>query len=134
MEPLLIKPTEFTPKIWFEPQYHIFEMEGFSRPENVSQFYNQVLDYLDDFENEIVDQKKFNRETPLKINFKFAYFNSASSKFIIDIIGILLRFNKKGFPIEFYWYYDEEDEVILEAGEDISEIVAIPFKYIEVKN
>ncbi len=69
-----------------------------------------------------------------EINLKLQYFNSASSKYIIDIINKLLRLNKKGLKAKLNWYYDQEDEVILEAGEDLSDILDVSFHYIEIKN
>lgn len=39
LKPLLIEPTEFTPKIWFEPNYSMMEISGYSRPENVAGLY-----------------------------------------------------------------------------------------------
>jgi hypothetical protein len=32
--------------------------------------------------------------------------------------------------VNIYWYYDDTDDQILEDGEDFSEIIDIPFKFI----
>ncbi len=134
MKPLLIEATEFTPKIWFKPEYHILEISGFSRPENVSAFYTPVLEYLDEYEKEIINSPDFTIGTLMKVQFRLKYFNSASSKFILDIINTLMEFEDKGLKINFEWYYDEGDETILEAGEDLSDIADIPFHFIEEKD
>lgn len=131
MKPLIIEETEFTPKIWFKPDYNVFEISGFSRPENVSAFYTPILEYLEEYEREVLDSVEFETGTLLKVQFKLKYFNSASSKFLLDIINTIVEFEDKGLKINFEWYYDEGDDTILEAGEDLSDISDVPFHYIE---
>ncbi|MBN2521400.1 MAG: DUF1987 domain-containing protein [Bacteroidales bacterium] len=130
MKPLFIEPTEFTPLIKFDPEIMEFEIGGFSRPENVSGFYNPVLEYLDEFEKNVLDSPSFKRNTALEVIFKLKYFNSASSKFILDIINTIIEFEDKGLKININWFYDEGDETILESGEDLSDIADVPFHYI----
>lgn len=134
MNPLIIEATEFTPKVWFEPNFHIFEISGYSRPENVSGFYAPVVDYIQSYEKNVLNHLAPDNTIDFEINLKLKYFNSASSKYIIDIIDKLVKLNKKGLKTKLNWYYDQEDEVILEAGEDLSEILDVSFHYIEIKN
>jgi len=54
MEPYILEATEFTPKVQFDTNSHIFELSGFSRPENVIGFYKPILLWLDIIENYIV--------------------------------------------------------------------------------
>lgn len=133
MKSLTIEPTEYTPKVLFDPNKHIFELGGFSRPENVSGFYNNLLDYIDQYEKEVLDNDDFKIGTELKVLFKLKYFNSASSKFILDIINTLIELEDKGLKLKVEWYYDEGDETILESGEDLSDISDLPFHYVECK-
>ena len=134
MKSLFIEETEFTPKVWFRPEYSVFEISGFSRPENVSAFYNPILEYLEQYEKEVLDHLSFVSGTLLKIQFRLKYFNSASSKFLLDIINTIIEFEDKGLKLIIEWYYDEGDDTILEAGEDLSDIADIPFHYIEEVN
>ena len=133
MKPLFIDPTEFTPLVRFEPEKGEFEIGGFSRPENVSGFYNPILNYLDEYEKNVIDDPFFKRGSVLNVQFKLKYFNSASSKFILDLINTLIELEDKGLDIRIEWYYDEGDETILESGEDLSDISDVPFHYIEQK-
>lgn len=132
MESLYIEPTEFTPLVKFNPADFEFEIGGFSRPENVSGFYNPVLEYLDEFEKNVLDGPFFKGGSTLKLIFKLKYFNSSSSKFLLDILNTIIEYEDKGLKINILWYYDEGDDTILEAGEDLSDIADIPFQYIEV--
>lgn len=50
------------------------------------------------------------------------YFNSASSKFLLDILFEFMKFHSKGNSIEINWFYDEDDDEILESGEEIADM------------
>ncbi|MFW5978724.1 MAG: SiaC family regulatory phosphoprotein [Bacteroidia bacterium] len=65
-----------------------------------------------------------------KVIFNFEYFNTASSKVIMDIIEKLKILQDNGSQPEIKWYYIEEDDDMLEAGEDYSDITEIPFNFI----
>ena len=38
-----------TPGVSFNPDSRVFEFEGVSRPENVSEFYKPVIEWMTDF-------------------------------------------------------------------------------------
>ena len=38
----------------------------------------------------------------------------------------------KGKELVLKWYYEEDDEDMLEAGEDYESIIRVPFKMIEI--
>lgn len=133
MEPLVFKETEKTPKIILDPYNDNFEISGISRPENVSEFYYPVLDWLNEFKIEVLDKKilKFNKKNPLNFNLKMNYFNSSSAKFLHDVLSILTGFYKNGHIIRILWYYEEDDEDMKYAGEEMSELLDVPFQFIE---
>ncbi|MBK8807982.1 MAG: DUF1987 family protein [Bacteroidales bacterium] len=54
--------------------------------------------------------------TTLKINFELIYFNSASSKCLLDMVILLKKLYSGKLNIN--WYYEEGDEDLLEAGEE----------------
>ncbi len=56
MDSLNIEPTEFTPKINFDPDNNLFEISGFSRPENVIGFYRPILKWLDEFSDGVLSK------------------------------------------------------------------------------
>lgn len=132
MEALRIESTEFTPAVKFDPESHIFEIEGVSRPENVMEFYSRINDWITDYESYVYKQnvsggKKFT----IQLNFKFSYFNSASSKMIYIFLESIFRINAMGFKVNINWYYDEGDDQMMEDGEELSEAIDIPFEFIE---
>jgi len=133
MEPLIIGATEKTPGIIFDPYNDNYEISGNSRPENVSEFYYPVINWLIKFEKEVLDRKviQFNKKHPLNLNLKMNYFNSSSAKFLYDVMGELVRFHKKGHIIRILWHFEEGDDDMKYAGEEMSELLDVPFQFIE---
>ena len=72
------------------------------------------------------------KNKPFKINFKLGYFNTAAAKFIADVLMILKPHIKKDSQLKIYWHYHEEDYDMLEAGEDIAEMVEVPMTFVMV--
>jgi len=60
------------------------------------------------------------------------YFNSSTSKMLYDILKKIKNIQNQGISVQINWYYNEEDEEILESGDELSKTVNIPFNYIEI--
>jgi len=122
METIKIQGTEDTPKILLDAENDILEISGRSLPEDVSSFYEPVLNWL----NEYADNPK--KKTVF--NFKLTYFNTASSKLLLDILMKLEEMHEKGQDVVIRWHYPEDDEDMAEAGEEYADIVDVPFEQI----
>ncbi len=131
MEPLFIEGTDLTPTISLDPVKGYFEIEGYSRPEDVNEFYTPVVEWLRDYKEKNINNKlKAGYESnELNFVFKLTYFNSASTKFITEVLFIIRDLNKNNKQINISWYYEEYDEDMLEVGEDLSAMIKIPFNY-----
>ena len=66
-----------------------------------------------------------------EVNVQLEYFNTSSSKCILDVFKKLETLS--GTEVKVNWYYEEDDEDMLEAGEDYQAIIDLPFKMIEVE-
>ena len=64
------------------------------------------------------------------MHLKLVYFNTSSSKSILDVLR-KLEVLKTRSEVVVKWYYEKEDEDMLEVGEDYREIVNLPFAMIE---
>ncbi len=122
MEVINIKGTEDTPSVVLDKANGIFELSGRSLPEDVNQFYEPILNWIERYATEANDETIF--------NFKLEYFNTASSKVILDILLKFEEIFEKGKAIRIKWHYHEEEEDMLEAGEEYADIVEIPFEYV----
>ena len=133
MKPLIIKPTEYTPKVLLDPQKNKFEISGESRPENPAKFYQPILDWLDKYYSlRYWKDSSFDTKTEeIVFEFKFEYFNSTSARYILDILEKIGEFHKAKIDIKVKWYYVDELD-IKESGEEFLKIMNIPFEIIAV--
>jgi len=131
MEKLIVSPTTFTPKVILDHEEYFLEISGESRPQDVREFYGPIFAWMDDFSNLVLNGK---RKDPIIFNFNFAYFNSASAKCIVDICKVLGRLRSQEIDASAKWYYVKNDADMLEAGIEMSQIVKIPFEYVELED
>jgi hypothetical protein len=129
MRKLIIDKTSNSPKVILDPDTKTCLISGESRPPDVREFYNQILQWLEEFSSLLI--KSDNKKDPVDFNFDFEYFNSSSGKFILDICKVLAGLRTKGFNIIVKWHYEKEDGDMLEVGKEMSRIVKFPFEYIE---
>ncbi len=125
METIIREGTEKTPTVCFDGEKGIIEIKGRSIPENSIEFYKPLIDWLGEYEKE-----------PLKettVNIKLEYFNTSSSKCILDIFKRLELVKRKNLDVTINWFYEEDDDDMFEAGEDYQSIISIPFKMIEIE-
>ena len=130
MDRILIEQSDKSPFILIDPEKNVFEFAGNSRPENVRAIYYPVIDLLTEF---FQQEDLKSREDKLVIKFKFTYFNSSSAKFIFDILAMIRDAHQQGVKIAVEWYYMETDDDMKEVGEEFSEILDLPFKYIMIQ-
>jgi len=124
MEPLIIEGTLKTPTVRFDAEEGVIEIKGRSIPENSVEFYKPLVDWLEEY--------KKNPKPKTTVNIQLEYFNTSSSKCILDVFKKLEAIHKAKNEVEINWYYEEDDEDMLEAGEDYESIIRIPFKMIEI--
>lgn len=125
METISIEGTPKTPTINFDMEKGFLEIKGRSIPENSIEFYKPLVDWLDKYASK--------PKTTTSVNIQLEYFNTSSSKCILDVFKKLEFIHKNGSEIVINWYYEEDDEDMLEAGEDYQAIINVPFKMVEVQ-
>jgi hypothetical protein len=132
MEKLFISPTPTTPEITFSPEEGFYQIRGTSSPEDVRALYYPVILWIKNFADSLIsgDSNNFSSDNPLKFRIELDYFNSSSAKFLYDIVYELKRLPPAGIPVVIEWYHDEEDIDLLEAGQDISLLVDMEFRFI----
>lgn len=126
MQGLNIEATSDTPKVYYDSKEGVLNVQGRSMPENSVDFYKPIITWIDNEQN--LTNKK------LEVNFTYKYFNTASSKMILEVMNALERLSQKGYNININWCYLKIDEDMKEDGEYFEEIVDLPFKYIGLEN
>lgn len=122
MDVINITGTDDTPSVTMDKANAKFLIQGRSLPEDVTSFYGPVLEWIEAY------GKDPNPDTEMV--FKLEYFNTASSKVLLDV---LLAFEgiKDNTNVTVKWCYREDEEDIKEAGEEYEDIVDLPFDYPE---
>lgn len=125
MDNIHLEGSPKTPTIEFNADSGNLELKGRSIPENAIEFYKPLVDWLGEYSNNPADDTI--------VDVKLEYFNTSSSKCILDLFKKMESVGSQGKSIKINWYYEEDDEDMLEAGEDYEAIINIPFKMIEVE-
>lgn len=124
MEVLILEGTPKTPTIEFKPAEGYLLLRGRSIPENSIEFYKPLIEGLEAYNN--------SPQAKTTVDIQLEYFNTSSSKCVLDVLKKLESINRNSEVI-INWYYEEDDEDMLEAGEDYQAIINVPFKMIEIE-
>ena len=122
METLLIEQTDDSPRVILAPVDKLFEISGKSLPEDVLEFYQPVLDWLNAYRKEPDSETIF--------NIRLIYFNTSSSKLIMDIFLIFEEMVEEGHKVVIKWHSHLKDEDMQEAGKEFEEMIAVPFEHL----
>ncbi|HPD95963.1 MAG: DUF1987 domain-containing protein [Bacteroidales bacterium] len=125
MEPLRIEAEVDSPEIYFNPDTKVFSMSGISHPENAKEFYQVVLDWLDEY-------YEFTKNLPpskIIVDLNFKYINSSSYRYLREVLRKIAMFKNNQFDIEVIWNYYENDEDLLSEGIVLFELPEINLPY-----
>ncbi len=122
MENLIIEPTECSLRIDFNRENGVLEIEGISYPEDALEFFKPLTTWLKVYFSDIGGA--------VTLNLKLGYLNSSSTKCLLDFIQNLEDYHEEGGDVKINWYYEADDEDIMEMGEDFTEDLDLPFELI----
>ena len=122
METIRITGTDDTPGIVLDKGSGEFMISGRSLPEDVAAFFDPVLEWIEAYAEDPLPKTEF--------NFKLSYFNTASSKMLLDVLLKLEEISEDGNEVLVKWHFPDDDEDMEEAGEEYADIVDIPFEQI----
>lgn len=125
MENLTLEGSAKTPTVKFDYENGVLELKGRSIPENSIEFYKPLNDWIDAYAT--------SPKPHTIVDVKLEYFNTSSSKCILDLFKQLEKLNSGNTEVKVNWYFEEDDEDMEEAGEDYQAIINLPFKMIEVE-
>jgi hypothetical protein len=108
--------------VFLDRERGTLEFIGRFMPQKSKEFFDPIFDWIMQY------SKAPQRKTV--ITFKMDYFNTSSSKKILDILLLLQDIGKKGQKVEVEWYHYADDPDIKEAGLGYADLVEIPFKFI----
>jgi hypothetical protein len=128
MENYFIAATTSSPEVDFRFDENVLALRGESYPENAAAFYAPIVERL----NAWLDGCT---AVLITVDVTLTYFNSSSTKMLFSMFDALDRAASSGKRVLVNWYRDEEDETILEFGEELqTDFTAIQFNDCPVAN
>ncbi|MDX9749864.1 MAG: DUF1987 domain-containing protein [Flavobacteriales bacterium] len=125
MEALKLDGTPKTPAVNFDAGTGLLELKGRSIPEDSIDFYRPLIDWIDRYGR--------NPRTKTSLHVQLEYFNTSSSKCILDVFKKLEGIRLAGNEVGVLWHYEQDDEDMLEAGEDYAGIINVPFRMVQIQ-
>jgi len=125
MENLHLEGSAKTPSIHFDATTGKLELKGRSIPENSVEFYKPLNDWIDSYGKDPIGETS--------VDVKLEYFNTSSSKCILDLFKKLEAISGSKTKVVVNWFFEEDDEDMEEAGQDYQAIISLPFNIIEVE-
>ncbi|MBQ5403040.1 MAG: DUF1987 domain-containing protein [Bacteroidales bacterium] len=124
MERIQIDPLQNAPRIDFDPDNGVLLFEGKSLMEDSEAFYLPLVNW-------IIEYAKAPHKGTV-VNFRYDYFNTSSSKWLITITKQLKLLYDADPTTTINWYWPDDD--ILEYGEVIRDLVDMPINLIEIES
>jgi len=124
MEVIEHQPTSKTPYVLLDSS-GVIKFRGRSIPEDVSVFYDEIVEWITDYCNAPAPHTQ--------IDVEMEYLNSGTSKYMLKILKILKGIDLKGCSYAINWYYEEGDDDIMERGEYYASILDMDIRLIETE-
>ena len=109
---LLIKETLHSVRVAFNNETNILDMRGVSLPPNVRQFFIPIVEWTENY------LKSNPAKTTLNISFK--HLHSTARQLIFELIKLLKQSEKNGNSLKVNWYYEREDDDMMQTGMEFS--------------
>jgi hypothetical protein len=130
MNHLYLEATQYTPAIDFNPDTGKFEISGISLPENVLNFYEPIMNWLNDYADLVISGS--NTVYPiLQFRFKLDYYNSGSVRFLISILNLIKKISGH-MQVKIEWFYEKDDTNLYDNGKELEELTGLKFDFIEL--
>ena len=124
MEKLEFQPTQKTPYVLLDPAGKI-KFKGRSIPEDVSLFYEEILDWIVGYST--------SPSQLTEVDIEMEYLNSGTSKYMLRLLKKLKEIDNNGYGLQISWVYEEGDDDILERGEYYASILNLKINFIEIE-
>ena len=120
LQSIYIARTEETPEVDFNTETRVFLFRGRSLPEDAFNFYTPLIEWLEDY------CKQFSGEIEIQIHLD--YFNSSSGRYLMEMLCKLESLLESNQLVSVTWIAEQDDEVMLEKGEEFMSLIKLPFK------
>ncbi|MGB0368782.1 MAG: DUF1987 domain-containing protein [Flavobacteriales bacterium] len=124
VDSLKLEATEDTPEIDFNTSTGVFKISGRSLPEDALEFFKPVEAWLESYVEDCLDETT--------VEMRVDYFNSASTRYIFNILMAFEDIVDAGKQAKIIWYHKSNDEMIQAKGEELSDLLEVPFEMVSI--
>jgi hypothetical protein len=121
MDEIHILPTDKTPEVILNPE-GIIMIKGRGLTVNKTEVSRQILNWIDGYFKDLAEITY--------VIIEFEYLNSFSTTTLVSILRKLSEITRQSKKLIIRWYYDQDDEDILERGEYIASTINFPIEFI----
>ena len=114
MDTIQIDGADRTPEIVFDFDKNHFSISGESYPEDISEFYGDIMRQLDEYLSNL-------QGADVTFDFSLIYFNSSTAKVVMRLFEAMEAAAERGNSVVVNWYYEADDDNMEEMGEEFSE-------------
>lgn len=126
MDKFIVAATRSSPAVQFDAENRLLSIRGESYPENAAAFYTPVFTWLKAF------LAGLEPGVAVQVDLEILYLNSSSTKVMLNFLDLLEQAAQDGARVVVNWYYDPDNEAILECGQDLSEeLQTLTFNLVE---
>jgi hypothetical protein len=118
MKHIIIDATNNSPKVELNPEGEMI-LQGRSILEDTNSFYNPIIDWVKNYTSE-----KFVLEVRME------YVNTSSSKQLFTLLQTL-KSNPFIKEVNVKWFYEVDDEDMLDMGKDYQSMINLPIDFYE---
>lgn len=127
MQKFSVEETEKTPQINFDHERGKLEIKGKSVPEDSFKFFEPMNNWLDEYVTSPAESTE--------LNIALEYFNTSSAKVLLEVFKKMNQLEKNGkSTITINWVYEEDDDDMLEAGQDYQRTIDVPLNFISIES
>lgn len=120
-----VPDSPYYPEVVFDASTGICELVGESYMEEAYKFYTPILKWLKNYALE--------EGNAVTLNVKLTYFNTNSSRLLLDMFDILKKSLDAGNKVLINWYYEDDDPDVKEEVEDFEIETRLKINMIEME-
>ena len=113
-----IEKTNKSPQVFISEEDGVAIFKGRSIHSDGFDFYDPIIKWFEKYS-----------KTTIKVDFAFDHINTITNKCILQILLILHKKSKSGLEYNVAWFYDEDDDDMLETGEELELLSEVKFDY-----
>jgi hypothetical protein len=122
MDKLIIEGTHFTPRVEYNPEKGVLEIEGRvleTGTENAQDIFTRIGIWM--------ETNFYGKKDSLVIKLRLGYYNTTSTKKMFKFMEKAASLFQKGHDIKIVWEYEDGDEDAMTDGEVFKKQFNIPF-------